>query len=263
MAEFNYPGDGSSFPTPKSNTNGSGSATFWANSFEKLVDRTKYLYDNLGAGVTALAKQTASSGDTLIGVLTYVGASLTLPTGTLRTVLQYIADNAAPLARFNTLAGGVAGASVSRISSSRAIPYPGLTWTSGATGDYTASSAGTSAIYLPLSDAAAPHGARLTAVSVSFWPSSAHASLAGLVMPQITLSRLDVLGNSTQIGATVADTSNLAAYNVAHSIAITGLTHNIDRSLYRYRVLFETEHAGANELAGTIVFAPSATVTIQ
>jgi hypothetical protein len=45
------------------------------------------------AYVTSIAKQTASSGDTLVGVLTYVGRFLTLPTGTLRTVLQFIANN--------------------------------------------------------------------------------------------------------------------------------------------------------------------------
>lgn len=47
------------------------------------------------ANMALLAKQTASSGDTLIGVLTYAGGSLTLPTGTLRAVLQYIANTAA------------------------------------------------------------------------------------------------------------------------------------------------------------------------
>lgn len=55
--------------------------------------------------ITNLAKQTASSGDTLVGVLTYPGGSLTLPTGTLRTALAYIADNAAKLSGANSFTG--------------------------------------------------------------------------------------------------------------------------------------------------------------
>lgn len=93
MAEFDYAGNGASFPIPKSNTNGSGTATFWSNSFQPVVDRTAWLVLNMSNAI-ALAKQTASSGDTLIGVLTYVGRFLAIPTGTLRAALSYIADNA-------------------------------------------------------------------------------------------------------------------------------------------------------------------------
>jgi len=62
--------------------------------FGLCMDAIAYL-KNYAAGSDELAKQTASSGDTLIGVLTYAGSFLTLPTGTLRTVLSYIANNAA------------------------------------------------------------------------------------------------------------------------------------------------------------------------
>jgi hypothetical protein len=43
VAESDYVGNPATFATPKTNTNGSGSSTFWANSFEKLVDRTAWL----------------------------------------------------------------------------------------------------------------------------------------------------------------------------------------------------------------------------
>lgn len=43
MAEFDYIGNPLVFPTPKANTNGSGSATFWDNSFKPVVDRTSWL----------------------------------------------------------------------------------------------------------------------------------------------------------------------------------------------------------------------------
>jgi hypothetical protein len=60
-----------------------------------LIDvMVKGAFNYASASLVNLAKQTASSGDTLIGVLTYAGRFLTLPTGTLRTVLQYIANNA-------------------------------------------------------------------------------------------------------------------------------------------------------------------------
>jgi hypothetical protein len=59
----------------------------------KLIDACDWLKKNMTAAAD-LSKLTASSGDTLIGVLTYAGRFLTLPTGTLRTVLQYIANNA-------------------------------------------------------------------------------------------------------------------------------------------------------------------------
>ena len=66
--------------------------------FANLMDLGAYCYANLGAATSALStllgKQTAASGDTLIGVLTYTGRFLTLPTGTLRTVFQYVANNA-------------------------------------------------------------------------------------------------------------------------------------------------------------------------
>lgn len=59
----------------------------------KLIDAADWLKKNAAVAAN-LAKQTASSGDTLIGVLTYAGRFLTLPTGTLRGALVYIANNA-------------------------------------------------------------------------------------------------------------------------------------------------------------------------
>lgn len=83
MAEYDYDGDGSTFPTPKANTNGSGSATFWDNSFKKLVDRTRWLKDNLTAAAATVAG--------------YSGASFTIASGTVETFLRLLADKAAKL----------------------------------------------------------------------------------------------------------------------------------------------------------------------
>lgn len=70
MAEFDYDGDGSTWVTPKANTNGSGTATFWDNSFKKVVDRTKYLYEKRNRVVgdcLSLAEYNGVSQETLTG----------------------------------------------------------------------------------------------------------------------------------------------------------------------------------------------------
>jgi hypothetical protein len=73
------------------------------------LDYTASVIATATANMVLLAKQSASSGDTLIGVLTYAGSSLTLPTGTLRAALQYIADTASNAVALASQATGAAG----------------------------------------------------------------------------------------------------------------------------------------------------------
>lgn len=239
------------------------SATAGKGLFKLCADGIAYLQDQLEGAtngiVGKLAKQTASSGDTLIGVLTYVGTSFTIPTGTLRAALQYIANNAASKARVDTITGGATGASITRVSDAVSVPVTPADWTSIAgDGDWITAVATATDLVLPLLEGALPHDSRLTGVSVSITP-AVHASLVGLTMPSIKLYSISLAGVPTQIGATTSDTSLLAAYNANHTISIAGLSTDIDRSANRYVIVFTSESAGANALAGCGVYGATAT----
>lgn len=80
MAETDYDGT-ASWDTPKVAEVGDGTGSFWDNSFKKVVNRTKYLKDTIGAA----------------SIAAYAGTIWTISAGTLETFLHALADKAAKL----------------------------------------------------------------------------------------------------------------------------------------------------------------------
>lgn len=108
-----------------------------------------------------------------------------------------------------------------------------------------------------------PHNNVLSTLSLRWIGATGHSAFPGgaPVMPSITLYRIDQDGTQTSI-ATVSDTSASAgAYEAAHSITLSSITHTIDRTLYRY-VLEVAGETGANFISGGKALGLIATVAM-
>ncbi len=255
-------GPASNLKISSATTGGTGVITIIGGSALALLGFT--------AGQTATGASAGGDGISRIAGAAITGASFNLAAGTLRSMLQTVANGAASAAAFATLAarvsaraGGAAGASIARISSAAPI-VTGGTWSILGSGDYLTNNIGACDLTILLSDEAAPQGSTLTAVSVPIQP-AAHASIAGLTLPQLGLYKISNTGVSTQIGGTVVDPSpNATAYSLLHSLTLTlsGPSEVIDRSAYRYAVQVTSEHVGANAIVGCYVFGAVATTTI-
>ena len=95
-----------------------------------------------------------------------------------------------------------------------------------------------------------PHDNALATLVVRFQGASGHGAFPGGapgVMPTMTLRAVDADGETTL--GTATDTSGTAgAYEAAHAITMSSISHVIDRELYRY-VLTITAETGANFVA--------------
>lgn len=120
----------------------------------------------------------------------------------------------------------------------------------------------TAVLYQPLD---LPDGCTLTQVAVFLLGLPGHGSLPA-VMPAIRLYKLNYsTGALTQIGITTNDPSNLAGYEVYHSVTVGGgVNELIDNTTYRYVVGIVGE-SGANSIAGLsyVVTQCALTVTHQ
>jgi hypothetical protein len=101
-------------------------------------------------------------------------------------------------------------------------------------------------------EAQPPHGSTLTDVRVWILPAGGHAALPG-TMPTITLATVHNAGGVTTIGASTDTSLNVTAYQNNHAIALTGLSHVVDRSAFRYVVFFAGE-ASANAVNGLLLY---------
>lgn len=108
-----------------------------------------------------------------------------------------------------------------------------------------------------------PHANVLQTLTLRWIGAASHAAFPGgaPVMPSINLYRIDQDGTETSI-ASVSDTSATAgAYEAAHSITLSSITHTIDRTLYRY-VLVVTGETGGNFIANAKALGVVATVAV-
>lgn len=101
-----------------------------------------------------------------------------------------------------------------------------------------------------------PHNNVLQTLVVRFKGGTGHAAFPGGApgnMPTMTLRKIDEDGTESTI-ATATDTSSTAgAYEAAHAITMSSITHTIDRTAYRY-VLTLTAETGANfQSDGTVI----------
>lgn len=94
-----------------------------------------------------------------------------------------------------------------------------------------------------------PHGSTLTAVSVHITGAAGHGGMPA-TKPSLQVNRVTRAGVHSTISGPTSDTSaSTGAYEIDHTINITGLSEVIDNSTYRYVAVISTE-AGANALSG-------------
>ena len=202
-------------------------------------------------GQTATGVSSGGDGISIVGGSVVTGAIMTIPAGTLRSQLLYLANNAALNSRLSAIIGALSS-STTRAVSVFGLPTSG-TWAVQVTGGYQTSVATQCALMIPLPALELPHGTRLTDVSVTILP-TAHAAIVGLTMPTLALYSFDTVAGLVQIGATTSDPSaTFTAYNLIHTISITGLSTVIDRTTKRYFLSFNSEYTGANAASGLLV----------
>lgn len=198
----------------------------------------------LGYTAAQTATGAASGGDGLSAVAgaLITGKEVSLSAGTLRSMLQYIADNMVAHRATTFHAGAPSftlGAWVAT-AATHAFSYVQ------ATGGH---------MWMPLDKLT--HGATLTGVSVGVTPPGSHVGLP-VTMPNFDLIKRDQYGVCTVI-ATVTDSSpDLATYEVAHPVASPVLSAAIDLATYDYWLYFQGE-TGTNGLTGLVVGPPKTT----
>ncbi len=104
-----------------------------------------------------------------------------------------------------------------------------------------------------------PHGQVLNAVTLYLWGAPGHGGNIG-TPPRIVVEYHDITTQTTTDLGNTVDPGIVAAYEVAHTLAVSGLTHTIDRTTRRYFAKIRAE-SGANAAAGLSVFGVSYTVT--
>lgn len=97
-----------------------------------------------------------------------------------------------------------------------------------------------------------PVGMVLTAWEVYLQGAGAHVGVPA-VLPQVQLGhyRIDT-GAFTSLSLVNDTSASTAAYQAIHAVSASGLTHTVDRSLYRYTIGINNE-SGANALVGQMV----------
>lgn len=143
----------------------------------------------------------------------------------------------------------------------RAVAYSITgTWTRDlvtSTGGLISSAVGTVAAF----DIDPPHGSVLSEVSAWITPSGGHSALPA-TMPVIDVRRVHMNGGgTTSLGMATDGSLNTTSYQQPHSINVFGLAATVDRSGYRYIMVFSDE-LGANSQAGMDVYGCSFAYTI-
>lgn len=102
-------------------------------------------------------------------------------------------------------------------------------------------------LYIPLD---LPHGAILTSVAVRIHPAAGHTTLPTL--PKITVKKVPLgTGSGAPVAGPIVDSSsNIGAYEVAHSISALSIKHTVDKVAYRYHVELVAEQSVINPVPG-------------
>lgn len=106
-----------------------------------------------------------------------------------------------------------------------------------------------------------PHGAMITALSVSIKPVNSHVALPA-TRPTIVFSTFDLATGTVTTVATVADpTAPFGSYNLVHGFGVSGLTTLVNNQLKLYRLEFTSE-SGANSITGLQIFGANVTFDV-
>lgn len=211
----------------------------------------------LGFGPLQNATGASSGGDgfSLIGGAAITGASFNFASGTLRAVVQYIADHLA------SLTSSLDAVKIPLINVTRMLavpPFGSLSthWSFDQDGDLIDLDASGSLLVYPLD---LPHGQSLSSVSVTILPNSGHSALPQFP-PQALLLRKNVATNTVSTLSFKVDApANPAAYELIHAVTTPLIAHTIDRTAYRYYLRFSGEN-GSNALSGGLILGASYTV---
>jgi hypothetical protein len=151
--------------------------------------------------------------------------------------------------------------SITRVSELPAFQV-GTDWLVGASTQYientSSSNQGQHTLLFPLH---IPHGAKLTAVSISVDGGGPHAAVPA-TKPSLRVVRMKLTdGSVAQLGNITTDpSSSPAALDAPHTITVSGLSETVDRTAYRYHAYFVSDF-GANATRNATVFGPSVTYT--
>jgi hypothetical protein len=209
----------------------------------------------LGFVVAQTATGASSGGDgaSIVGVAATTGTSIALPSGTLRSVLQYLADN------IGSPALPIVSRSVTRVSHEPPI-LDDTVWinqTIYGMGPKTTANAAAD-VFFPFKP---PHGQVLTSVKVYIRPVGGHSGLPSTMPQAKVLYSTIAAGTPTQIGATTVDTSaDTTAYQTAHAITVGSLGHTIDTSSRIYYLQLTSE-GGTNAIQGMRAYGVEFTFT--
>lgn len=224
-----------------SNTTGGSSTISAAGGSLSLVGFTGGSgADGLATGADGISHV---SGAAITPTVSGVGA--TVPAGTLRSMIQFIAD------KMRTTGSQSRRETTLAFNYTHSPPYPIF--------------AGSAA--LPAGDNCAqpiaepPHGSTLTSVTVSFQPDT-HSALPAN-MPFLRINKLNIVtGGGSQLGSDVHDVSaNVTAYDQIHSITVSGLSEVIDRTTYVYQAALFIE-SGSNSDNNTTYWGTVTTFTV-
>lgn len=204
----------------------------------------------LGFTVAQTATGSSANGDggSLLGVAAITGTGFNLAAGTLRSMLQSIANQSVRPRPPTRLQGGTPIFSLG-----------GWTATAGAS-SFSYVAAGGGHIWFPLD---LDNTKTLTGVSIRYAPPGGHSAFPGgkpATMPNFDVIRMSAAGVAGTIGSATDASSTVGIYEASHALALTGLSEVIDTTTYTYWLYFQGE-TGANSITGLSLFQPSTTST--
>ena len=198
----------------------------------------------LGSGAIYAAKMTSTTLAQLVGAV----ASMFPVSGS---------TYARPVAGMPSWTGGASGAGPTWQSNDLGgTGAQGVSWTNFIAGG---------ALAFPIGPGDVPNGATLNSVAMQFVGAIGHSTnYPPANMPTLIITRVDNAGNGVTLGSLQDATATATAYEVSHSLAVTGINATIDRSQYSYYAVLVAEygtHSIANQAYGTVAWRPVCTWT--
>lgn len=103
------------------------------------------------------------------------------------------------------------------------------------------------------------HGSTLNSVSIGLRGAIGHAAFPGgapVGMPNLEVIKVSALGVGTLIGSATIDASpDVATYEAAHVLTVSGLSEVINVGTHTYWAYFQGEYS-TNAIAGSVVYQP-------
>jgi hypothetical protein len=202
--------------------------------------------NNAGVSISRAVDGAGGGAYTLSSPLSFAGSTYTISSD---TVLSSVSS----LTMSGTAKIFLASRSITRVSPyiPTSLRIGGVDgWESQGGGRFTCITAA-GELYYPVR---VPHNAKVTAFSVYHTGSGPHAGAP--TMPSVNLFRYALTGASSSLASATETWVDDATYGATHALTKSGINVAIDRSLYRYAVVYKAESGGnfvAGDLAGELV----------